>query len=282
MAKKDYKDTMVMEAVTKDEKKVDSTYADASKETLIELLEKKEALIKSYEAEFDKKDDALKRAEARVAGCSEEYDKLQQKAETLEKALSEAEDEIDELEDAKDEVERLKSERDELLEKIKDKDNASKSAQFNLERSHKAETDKLNDRVETLTAELKEAKAEIKKLTADLKKANKKAGDSEVIVDKMSARYLEDNLREELMLEDEEAVNAQIDECVDEVIDMFKDLKANIKAKRAARFTAKKQIMLDEAATRAEKAKNAEEIKRLKESLATLQHVIEAKEAEEA
>jgi hypothetical protein len=179
---------------------------------------------------------------------------------------------------AGEQQERIK----ELEETLKNKEGALKRAESEYDRSVKMKENRFDETVKKLQDELKEAKAEIKTLKADLKKAEKMADSSVATADALKSQYLEDNLREELMREDEEAVNARIDAFFDKMSGEIKDLKADLKTERAERFQAKRQIMADEAAEREEKAKNAEEIRKLKESLVTLQRVIEAKEAEEA
>ena len=262
MAKKDYVDTIVVPAGATEGTKVMDKYKDLSPEQLRKLLMDKDELIASYKEH--------------KAQDTEEILALKDKVETCDKKYEE-----------------IVGANAELQEKLNDLSNASKMTQLNLEKAHKRELEELNKShdaeveslkttVEDLQHELKSEKTEVRNLTSELKRARKKADSSEATVTAMESRYLEDNLREELFLEDEEAVNAEIDACVDEVLEKFEDLKANIKAKRAERFQNKRQIMADKVAAREEKAKNAEEIKRLKESLATLQHVIEAKEAEEA
>lgn len=127
-------------------------------------------------------------------GSYDQREKLEESIEPLEKSNRELEKQVSELENDKKELIgkleevkvkihdfELKAERVDELEKqllgleeqMENKDNAAKNMQFNLEKSHKKETEGLNETISQLKSELKDSKAEAKKLATDLKKAEK-------------------------------------------------------------------------------------------------------------
>ena len=181
MAKKDYKDTVVLEV--KDDK------AEA-KENVVEAEARDERAEEKSKLEKMSKDELIKyalRAKENLWSSHDQRDELEKflrerdvsdsekDKKHLENQLVKAQSEIKSLEAEKGKVVGLVHQVTDLKDKIKNKDDAAKREQLNLERSHKAETDEFKSNISQLKEELKGSKAEIKKLKADLKKAEDRA-----------------------------------------------------------------------------------------------------------
>ena len=197
MAKKDYKDTVVLEvkddkaeakenvveAEARDERAEEKSKLEKmSKDELIKYaLRAKENLWSSHD-QRDELEKFLRERDEKIVQLSNANRELEDRVSDSEKdkkhldnQLVKAQSEIKSLEAEKGKVVGLVHQVTDLKDKIKNKDDAAKREQLNLERSHKAETDEFKSNISQLKEELKGSKAEIKKLKADLKKAEDRA-----------------------------------------------------------------------------------------------------------
>lgn len=192
MAKRDYKDTIVLEPTEVEEitevvaeEEVDEKRSlleeerekceKMSKGELVDYaLQTKENLLCSHE-EREKLQDSVKPLDAKNKELSAKVSDLEKEKRELIGKLQEIKTRVGSLEREVGKAEMLNKQVSDLKEQITNKEKASKSTQFNLERNHKAETDSLNETIKQLKDELKESKAETKKLKADLKKAEERA-----------------------------------------------------------------------------------------------------------
>ena len=191
MAKRDYKDTIVLEPTEVEEitevveEEVDEKRSlleeerekceKMSKGELVDYaLQAKENLWCSHE-EREKLQDSVKPLEDKNKELSTKVSDLEKEKRELIGKLQEIKSRVGNLEREAGRAEKLTKQVSELEEVITNKDKAAKNTQLNLERSHKAEADGLNESIKQLKDELKESKAEIKKLKVDLKKAEDRA-----------------------------------------------------------------------------------------------------------
>lgn len=197
MAKKDYKDTVVLEvkddkaeakenvveAEARDERAEEKSKLEKmSKDELIKYaLRAKENLWSSHD-QRDELEKFLRERDEKIVQLSNANRELEDRVSDsekdkkhLENQLVKAQSEIKSLEAEKGKVVELVHQVTDLKDKIKNKDDAARREQLNLERSHKAETDEFKSSISQLKEELKGSKAEIKKLKADLKKAEERA-----------------------------------------------------------------------------------------------------------
>ena len=144
-----------------------------SKDDLINyLLQTKENLWGSYD-QREKLEESVKPLEESNRELSLKVSDLEKDKRELIDKLTEVKGKISDLEHKADQVDELENQISELEEQMENKDNAAKNTQFNLEKSHKKETDGLNETISQLKEELKNSKAEVKKLTTELKKSEK-------------------------------------------------------------------------------------------------------------
>ena len=191
MAKRDYKDTIVLEPTEVEEitevveEEVDEKRSlleeerekceKMSKGELVDyVLQVKENLWCSHE-EREKLQDSIKPLENKNKEFSTKISDLEKDKRDLIEKLQEIKSRMGNLEREAGRAEKLTKQVSELEETITNKDKAAKNTQLNLERSHKAEADGLNESIKQLKDELKESKTEIKRLKADLKKAEDRA-----------------------------------------------------------------------------------------------------------
>lgn len=253
-----------------------------SNDDLIEyVLQTKENLWGSYE-QREKLEEGIKPLEDKNKELSIQVSDLEKDKKELIDKMTELKEKFGNLERKAALVDELKEQVSELQGEIKDKDNAAKNTQLNLEKSHKKETDDLTGTIAELEKKLEGAKTEIKILTADLKKAVRKANDSEATADELKEKYLEDDLREELMAEDQEAVEAELDTFIENQQKELDLLKNRLKSGRKERFEAKKLEMEERRADAEEDQRLANEIREDEEYEAKLRARTEAKKAKKA
>lgn len=197
MAKKDYKDTIVLDPIKGEEIKSEavktakpvsrvdeerSKCESMSRDELINyLLQTKENLWSSHD-ERDLLEKKIRDGDQKLAEAKETERQLNAKVsdsekgkKALENQLAGLKDEMKILYSKAGESSKLRGQVSDLQQQLKDKDNAAKNTQLNLERSHKAETDGFNETIAQLKETVKGLKAEVKKLKADLKKAEDRA-----------------------------------------------------------------------------------------------------------
>ena len=191
MAKRDYKDTIVLEPTEVEEiTEVVEEEVDEKRSLLEEEREKCEKMSKGELVDYalqvkenlwcsheerEKLQDSIKPLENKNKEFSTKISDLEKDKRDLIEKLQEIKSRMGNLEREAGRAEKLTKQVSELEETITNKDKAAKNTQLNLERSHKAEADGLNESIKQLKDELKESKAEIKRLKADLKKAEDRA-----------------------------------------------------------------------------------------------------------
>ena len=194
MAKKDYKDTIVLDPIVEEEID-DEVIVDndrmaeerekieaMSKDEVVEMyLQTKENLWSSHderdllEMKIGERDQKLVQAQENERELNIKISESMKDKKNLENQLAGARDEIKALKSQAGESSKLRAQVTDLQQQLKDKDNAAKNMQLNLERNQKAKTDSLNETIKQLEEKDKKSKAEIKKLKADLKKAEDRA-----------------------------------------------------------------------------------------------------------
>ena len=204
MAKKDYKDTVVLdpimdeeidevivenERVAEEREKAEAMNRD---ELIAYLLQTKENLwsshderdllggkikerdqkheekIKEKDQELEEKNEKIRNLEIKVSDSKKEIINLKEQN-------AKKDSKIDSLTSQAKESSNLKEQISVLQQQLRDKEDAANVMEDNFNNFHKVETDKLNKAIADLKDDLKESKAENKKLKNDLKEAKVRA-----------------------------------------------------------------------------------------------------------